>query len=90
MDEEELRQNIASLEGEVMALRMVTAMLIYSARHSIPFEVVYTETSLKRQLFGEDLQTSFPDARLYFIQGFRSGFDIQGLVDAIGEIMDGR
>ena len=72
-DHKTLVENVAHLEGQVVALRQAVAMLIYSHRTALPFEHVYREISSSNQLFDEGHATAFPEQRVFFTLGLSSG-----------------
>lgn len=91
MTNDEMLQNMAGIEGQVLASRLVSAMLIHSARTGIPFDVIHREISGIQQLVEEDVLTLFPEHRLYFLIGFRSGLESSfGMAEAVAEIMVAR
>ena len=63
--ENELLQNIASLEGQALAQKVILAMLVHCARTSQSFEVVYREIDSIKQLFIEGALTMFPSQRIF-------------------------
>ena len=86
--EPDLMEQTAALEGQVVGQGIALAMLVHAARAGVPIEVVKTEIDGVRQLLEEQIQTSFPKQRIFFIIGLRSGYDqIFGMADAVGEIM---
>ena len=89
--ENELLQNIASLEGQALAQKLILAMLVHCARTSQKFEVVYREIDSIKQLFIDDALTMFPSQRIFFTMGFNDGFSsTAGMADAISEILAAR
>ena len=89
--EEKTLQNIAGLEGTLTGQRYVLAMLVYAARTGAPFDLVYQEVSNVYQILMDDMPTSFPDHRAFFLLGMRAGFDSTvGMARAIAELMDSK
>ncbi|MDE3256735.1 MAG: hypothetical protein OYM47_02750 [Gemmatimonadota bacterium] len=83
-------ENIACLEGLIGAQRLVLAMLIYAAHTDTPFDLIRKKIDSIYQVFEEDVQTLFPDQRLYFAMGMRSGLkSTYGLTESIAMIMAG-
>ncbi len=89
--ENELLQNIASLEGQALAQKVILAILVHCARTSQSFDVVYREIDSIKQLFIEGALTMFPSQRIFFTMGFNDGFSSSaGMADAISEILAAR
>ena len=87
MDDDTL-QNIAALEGQLQAQRLVLGMLIYSARTGTPFDLIRQEIESEYQPFADGVPTLFPRQRAFFLLGMRAGLDSTiGMANAIAEIM---
>ena len=87
-DSETLAENVAALEGQVVALRLMVAVMLYAMREDVPVESVYGKVSRVNQLFVEGTATLFPDKRAFFELGINSGLEsVRGMAVAVGEIV---
>ena len=72
-EEMSLEEKVAFLEGELLELRMATAILFYALRTGRLVELVSGEIQHFAEGFEQSMGTLFPNARDKVLQGFNLG-----------------